>query len=137
MSCQFDYGSRHPAHGSCHAADPVTPSTIQSIVVQLSVQDTPSASGLSCMLLISMPPAAPTAPTAVPLISISPTAPTAKPLLPIMSVRPNQMGYLTGAPSGFYAQVTQFPYMSNPSWEVSQTQREFFTKSAPSRAAAV
>ena len=31
------------------AATPLTPSTIQPIVVQLSVQDTPSASGLSCM----------------------------------------------------------------------------------------
>ena len=44
--------------------------------------------------------------------------PTAMPLLgtlSIMSVRPNQMGYLIGAPQGI-----QFPYMSNPSWEFSQ-----------------
>ena len=37
------------------AATPLTLSTIQPIVVQLSDQDTPSASGSSCMLLISMP----------------------------------------------------------------------------------
>ena len=78
---------------STGAATPLTPSTIQPIVVQLSVQDTPSASGSSCMPLISMPPAAPTAPTAVLLISSAPAAPTATqiaapaamPLLPIMS----------------------------------------------------
>ena len=34
---------------------PLTPSTIQSIVVPLSVQDTPSVAGSSCMPLISMP----------------------------------------------------------------------------------
>ena len=51
------------------AATPLTPSTIQPIVVPLSVQDTPSVSGSSCVPLISMRPAAPTAPTAVPLIS--------------------------------------------------------------------
>ena len=67
------------------AATPLTQSTIQPIVVQSSVQDTPSASGSSCMPLIGMPPAAYTAPSAVPLISISPAAPTAMPLLPIMS----------------------------------------------------
>ena len=104
------------------AATPLTPRTIQPIVVQLIVQDTPSASGSSCMPLISMAPAAPMAPTAVPLISISPAAPTATQLaaptatqlaatqlaapaattlLPIMSVRPNQMGYFTGAHSKF------------------------------------
>ena len=37
------------------AALPLTPSTIQSIVVPLSVQDTPSVAGSSCMPLISMP----------------------------------------------------------------------------------
>ena len=131
------------------AATPLIPSTIQPIVVQLSVQDPPSASGSSCMPLISMPSAAPTAPTAVPLISMLLAAPTARqlaaptaiqpaaltatqiaatqlaasaatPLLPIMSVRPNQMGYFAGAPSNFYSQSNQFPYMANPSWEVSQ-----------------
>ena len=130
-------------------ATPLTPSTIQPIVVQLSVQDPPSASGSSCMPLISMPSAAPTAPTAVPLISMLLAAPIARqlaaptaiqpaaltatqiaatqlaasaatPLLPIMSVRPNQMGYFAGAPSNFYSQSNQFPYMANPSWEVSQ-----------------
>ena len=87
------------------------------------------------------------APTAVPLISMLLAAPTATqlaaptaikpaaltsmqvaatqlaasaatPLLPIMSVRPNQMGYFAGAPSNFYSQSNQFPYMANPSWEV-------------------
>ena len=33
----------------------------------------------------------------------------------LCQVRPNQMGYLTGAPSGFYSQSTRFPYMSNSS----------------------
>ena len=99
-----------------------------------------------------MPSAAPTAPTAVPLISMSlaaptgmqltaptatqlaaptasqlaamqPAAPTATPLLPIMSVRPNQMGYFAGAPSNFYSQSNQFPYMSNPSLEASQREQ--------------
>ena len=37
------------------AAKPLTPSTIQSIVVPLSVQDTPSVGGSSCMPLIFMP----------------------------------------------------------------------------------
>ena len=37
------------------AALPLTPSTIQSIVVPLSVQDTPSVAGSSCMPLICMP----------------------------------------------------------------------------------
>ena len=41
----------------------------------------------------------------------------------IMSVRPNQMGYLTGASSTFNTRGTQFPYMSNPSWEVSQREQ--------------
>ena len=86
------------------AATPLTPSTIQPIIVPLSV------SGSSCVPLISMPPAAPTAPTAVPLISIPPAAPTATqlaaptatqlaaptatPLLRLLcqAVRPNQMG---------------------------------------------
>ena len=58
-----------------------------------------------------MQPAAPTA------------APTATPLLPIMSVRPNQMGYFAGAPSNFYPQGNQFPYMANPSWEASQREQ--------------
>ena len=131
------------------AATPLTSSTVQPIVVQLSVQDMPSASGMSCMPLISIPSAAPMAPTAVPLISIplaAPTAtqltapaatqpaasiamqlaatqltaPAAMPLLPIMSVRPNQMGYFAGAPSNFYPQSNQFTYMANPSWEAAQ-----------------
>ena len=127
----------------------LTPSTIhvQPILVQLSVQDTPSASGSSCMPLISITSAAPTAPTVVPLISMplaastarqlaAPTAlqpaaptvtqlaaPTATPLLPIMSARPNQMGYFAGAPSNFYPQSNQFPYMTNPSWEASQREQ--------------
>ena len=50
-------------------------------------------------------------------------APTATPLLPIMSVRPNQMGYFAGAPSIFYSQSNQFPYMANPSWEASQREQ--------------
>ena len=52
--------------------------------------------------------------------------PTAMPLLAtpsIMSVRPNQMGYSTSAPSTFNTQGTWFPYMSNPSWEVSQREQ--------------
>ena len=56
--------------------------------------------------------------------SMQPAAvqPTSMPVLAtpsIMLVRPNQMGYLTGAPSAFSTQGTQFPCMSNPSWEVS------------------
>ena len=53
------------------AATQLTPSTIQPIVVQLSIQDTPSISGPP---LISIPSAAP---TAGPLISMSLAAPTA------------------------------------------------------------
>ena len=56
------------------AATQLTPSTIQPTVVQLSVQDTPKASGSSCMPLISLPPAAP---TGVPLISMPLAAPIA------------------------------------------------------------
>ena len=56
------------------AALPLTPSTIQSIVVPLSIQDTPSVAGP----LISMPHAA--------------MQPTAMPLLATPS-RPNQMSY--------------------------------------------
>ena len=33
------------------------------------------------------------------------------------------MGYLTGAPFTFNTQGTQLPYMSNPSWEVSQREQ--------------
>ena len=123
------------------AGTQLTPSTVQSIVVQLSVQDTPSAAGPPP---ISIPSAAPMVPTAVPLISMSlaaptatqpaaPTAtqlaatqlaaPTATPLLPIMSVRPNQMGYFAGAPSNFYPQGNQVPYMANPSWEASRREQ--------------
>ena len=40
-----------------------------------------------------------------------------------MSVRPNQIGYLTGVPSAFNTQSTQFPYMLNPSCEVSQREQ--------------
>ena len=87
------------------AATQLTPSTIQSIVLQLSIQDTPSASGPP---LISIPSAAPTAPSAVSLISMSLAAPTATPLLPIMSVRPNPMGYFAGAPSNFILRVISF-----------------------------
>ena len=80
----------------------LTPSTIQSIVVPLSVQDTPSVAGSSCMPLICMQQFTQ---AAGPLInmphaamqpaSMQPTAmqPTAMPLLgtpSIMSVRPNQ-----------------------------------------------
>ena len=139
------------------AATQLTSSTIQPTVVQLSIQDTPSASGSSCMLLISIPSAAPTAPTAVPLISMplaAPTAtqlaiptamqpaaptvtqlaamqltaPAAAPLLPIISVRPNQIGYFPGASSNFYPQSNQFPYMTNPSWEDSQRAMQLFDK---------
>ena len=123
------------------AATQLTPSTIEPIVVQLSVQDTPSVSGPP---LISIPSAAPAAgplinmstvatqPTATQLAATQLTAtqlaaPTATPLLPIMSVRPNQMGYFAGAPSNFYSQSTQFPYMANPSCEASQ--REPFLQS--------
>ena len=60
--------------------------------------------------------------------SMQPAAvqPTSMPVLAtpsIMLVRPNQMGYLTGAPSAFSTQGTQFPCMSNPSWEVSQREQ--------------
>ena len=166
------------------AATELTPSTIQPIVVQLSVQDTPSAAGPQ---LISIPSAAP---TAGPLISISlvvptatqlgaptanqlaaPTAtqlaaPTARQLaapnatqlaahtgnaaccthcsaacgnavpcthcyasLAYYVSRPNQMGYFAGAPSDFYPQSNQFPYMANPSWEASQREQLLQTSS--------
>ena len=82
------------------AATPLTPSTIQPLVVQLSVHDTPSASGSSCMPLISMLSAAPKAPTAVPLISMSLAAPAATQLA-----------------------AAQFAYMANPSWEASQREQ--------------
>ena len=118
----------------------LTPNTIQPIVVQLSVQNTPSVSGPP---LISIPSAAPTkgplismsvaamqlaAPTAMQLAAtqlaaMQFAAPTAAPLLPIMSVRPNQMGYFAGAPSNFYPQSNQFPYMANPSLEASQREQ--------------
>ena len=130
------------------AATQLTPSTIQPIMVQLTVQDTPSASGPP---LINIPSAAPTAPTAVPLISMSlvattatqlaasaalqPAAPTAAhfvatqltaltatPLLPIMSVRPNQIGYFAGTPN-CYPHRKKFPYMGNPIWEASQREQ--------------
>ena len=83
------------------AAKQLTPSTIQPIVVQLSIQDTPSASGppfisipsaaSTAVPLISMSLAAPTAtqlaaPTAAQLAATQLAAPTATPLLPIMSV---------------------------------------------------
>ena len=134
------------------AALPLTPSTIQSIVVPLSVQDMPSVAGSSCMpliyvcrmpqvtqaagLLINMPHAA--GPLInMPLAAMQPAAMqqpmamqlTAMPLLgtlSIMSVRPNQVGYLTGAPSTFNAQGTQgtqSPLMSNPSWKFSQREQ--------------
>ena len=51
------------------------------------------------------------------------TAPAATLLLPILSVRPNQMGYFAGAPSNFYSQSNQFPYMANPFWEASQREQ--------------
>ena len=63
-------------------------------------------------LLINMPHAA-MQPTAMPLLG-TPS---------IMSVMPNQIGYLTGAPSTFNAQGTQFTYMPNPSWEFSQREQ--------------
>ena len=131
------------------AATQLTPSTIQPIVVQLSVQDMPIASGSSCMPLmsilsaaptavplISMPLVAPTAkqstaPTATQLVATQLAAPAATPLLPIMSVRPNQMGYFAGAPSNFYPHSNQFPYMRGFSEGAT------FTKSAPSRTAVV
>ena len=111
---------------------PVTPTTTQSIVVPFSVQDTPSITGSSCIPLICMlqvtQPATPLINmpyTAGPFINMPLTAiqstamqPTAMPPLgtqSIMSVRPNQMGYLIGAPSNFNAQGTQLPYMPNPS----------------------
>ena len=98
------------------AALPLTPSTIQSIVVPLSVQTIPSVAGSSGMPLISMPPVTQ---AAEPLINMPHAAmqPAAMPLSAtpsIMSTRPNQMGYFTGAPSAFNTQSTQFPYMSNP-----------------------
>ena len=33
------------------------------------------------------------------------------------------MGYFTHAPSNFYPQYNQFPYMANPSWEASQREQ--------------
>ena len=33
------------------------------------------------------------------------------------------MGYFAGAPSNFYPQSNQFPYMTNPSWEASQREQ--------------
>ena len=117
------------------AALPMTASTVQSIVVPLSVQDMPIVVGSSYMPLISMTQITQ---AAGPLINMShaamqpaamqPTAmqPTAMPLLgtpSIMSVRPNQIYYLTGALSTFNAQGTQFPYMPNPSWEFSQREK--------------
>ena len=63
------------------------------------------------------------APTAAQLAATQLAAPTATPLLPIMSVRPNQMGYFAGAPSNFYPQSNQFPYMAIPSWEASQREQ--------------
>ena len=33
------------------------------------------------------------------------------------------MGYCAGAPSNFYPQGNQFPYMANPSWEASQREQ--------------
>ena len=119
------------------AALPLTPSTIQSIVVPLRVQDTPSVDGSSgtSMPLISMPPVTH---AAGPLINMPQAAMQPATMQPeamqlaamplsatpsIMLVRPNQMGYLTGASSAFNIQSTQFPYMSNPSWEVSQREK--------------
>ena len=111
---------------------PLTPSTIQSVVVPFSVQDMPSVVGSSCMPLTSMPQVIQAAGqlinmphSAMQPVAMQPAAmqPTAMPLLgtpSIMSVRPNQMGYLTGASFTFNAQGTQFPYMPNPSWEFSQ-----------------
>ena len=104
---------------------PLSPSTIQSIVVPLSVQATPSVAGSSGMpsvtqsseLLINMPHAA---------MQLAVMQPAAMPLSAthsIMSVRPNQMGYFTGAPSAFNTQSTQFPNMSNPIWKVSQREQ--------------
>ena len=40
-----------------------------------------------------------------------------------MSVWPNQIGYFAGAPSNFYPQSNQFPYMANLSWEASQREQ--------------
>ena len=104
---------------------PLSPSTIQSIVVPLSVQATPSVAGSSGMPpvtqasepLINMPHAA---------MQLAVMQPAAMPLSAthsIMSVRPNQMGYFTGAPSAFNTQSTQFPNMSNPIWKVSQREQ--------------
>ena len=108
------------------AALPLTQGTIQSIVVPLSVQDTPCVAGSSGMPLISMPQVTQVAgplinmrhaaiqPAAMQPVAMQPAAlqpeamqpaamqPTAMPLFAtpsIMSVRPYQMGYLTGAPS--------------------------------------
>ena len=33
------------------------------------------------------------------------------------------MDYFAGAPSDFYPQSNQFPYMANPSWEASQREQ--------------
>ena len=129
-----------PSTALSGAAMQPTPSTIQPIVVQLSVQDRPSVSGLP---LISIPSSAPTAgplinmslaatqlaapaamqpaaPTAAQLAATQLAAPIAMPLLPIMLVKPNQMGYFAGTPSNFNPRGNQFPYMANPSWEASQ-----------------
>ena len=106
------------------AATQLTPSTIQSVVVQLSVQDTPGVSGPP---LISIPSAAP---TAGPLISMRYAAPGnaahcthCYTSLAYHVSLPNQMGYIAGAPSNFYPQSNQFPYVANPSWEASQREQ--------------
>ena len=92
------------------AATQLTKSTIQPIVVQLSIQDTPSVSGPP---LISIPSAAPTAGPLIRMSLVAPAAtqlaaPTATPLLPIMSVRPNQMGL--GLLLIFILRATSFLY---------------------------
>ena len=69
-------------------ATQLTPSTIQPIVVLLSVLDTPNASGSSCMPLISIPSAATIALTAVPLISMPLAAPTATQLAAPTATQP-------------------------------------------------
>ena len=120
------------------AATQPTPRTIQPIVMQLSVQATPSVSGPPLIsipsaagLLINMSMAATqlaatqlaaTQPAATQLVATQLAAPTATPLLSTMSVRPGQMGYFTGTPN-FYSQSNQFPYMANPSWEASQREQ--------------
>ena len=142
-----DFMVQEPKGVSFNMADNVLPNTVAAN--QLSGAATPhnttyccaiEHSGHAqclCMPLISMPSAAPTAPTVGLLISMSLAAPTAMqlaaptavqraalpPLLPIMSVRPNHMGYFAGAPSNFYPQSKQFPYMANPSWEASQREQ--------------